>query len=1019
MTNVKHSSKLTVATAAALAAAVLVNNGQAVKADQVTNNDKAQTSNSQAVQVTETPKQAADKADANFNQASQDLSKAQDAKTAADSAKKIADTNVQNAQDSVNKAQDKVTNAQNDVKDAQNGGIDKAQNAVKDAQESVTKAQDAENTAKQDVSNAQKAQDQAQKDYDTQAGAVKDAQAKQDTAQKNYDQAENTLKGTNAEKAQKAADDADANVTKTASDAKSAQDAKTKADTAVSDAQKAVAAAQEKESKAKTANDTAKTNQDTAKSTLDKADNVVATDTKTAQDAQKALDELGNNDKITLNEDYINFFKNLDKTYSDGLKNAMQQDADYDKAHPEESTYSTKNQDAFMRKMSNIIAGRDKTADQVKQIQNIVKDLYLKNTYKGTDADHDRIVNLDHMTDAQKHEINQYALNLINDVQRQMGRPEYKLSDGSIAVADAVAGQYTNDHWSGQNKSHDFKALHPGSDADKQYGISNLAENMSDDFAGYSAVKNASLSNNGGQYIAISDDQNRLHLPDNEVTMYDLKGAIYDGLRAMYFNNTEWAHATNFLAVANANQDGTAGNYHMGVSVSRVGNGSNEYDIHYNIFTDFDINLSNGKYKDGNEISTDPSKAIKAAQDAVNKANADLDEAKGIQKTAQDTYDKAVKAFQDAAKDYANAQTGTKSAQSALATAEANAKTAAEKLVKANQAAEEAKTAQKLAHDALDKFKATQADKLQAVQDAKNALDLATKATNDAQKTLDEKTKALSDAKNAVKTAQDAYTKAQANTKAAQDAVAKAQQHVTDLQNAPKKLEAAQKALTDAQSALKTAQAKQTETANDAIKAQKAVDAAQKEYDEAKSAKDTADANLAKANAEEKAREEAEAKKNNAQKNNADNGSVHGGYATNSDYFNAVLDNAQNSINNTEQAKHETETTNSKVAKNIPATPAKVVKTYKMTIKKGRLYLGHKHVTAKVLAKMLDNRVKFAVKGHVKSLKRIAVYNKKGIFTKWSRAYKLNKILGFKKIGKYVYAQVGKNAFVKFNELFK
>lgn len=1011
MANVKSSKKLTIAASAALAAAVLVNNGQTAKADQVTANDKTQTSNSQAVQVTETPKQAADKADANFNQASQDLSKAQDAKTAADSAKKIADTNVQNAQNGVKTAQEGVTKAQNDVDEANNGGVQKAQDAVKTAQDGAVKAQNAENTAKQGVTDAQNAQTQAQKDYDAQASAVKDAQNKQASAQKNYDQAEDALKGTDADKAQQTADTADKNVTETTKDAQDAQTAKTTADTAVKTAQDDAVKAQNAEDSAKKSNDAAQSDAKTAKNTLDKANGVVATDTKTAQDAQKALDELGNNDKITLNEDYINFFKNLDKTYSDGLKNAMQQDADYDKAHPEESTYSTKNQDAFMRKMSNIIAGRDKTADQVKQIQNIVKDLYLKNTYKGTDADHDRIVNLDHMTDAQKHEINQYALNLINDVQRQMGRPEYKLSDGSIAVADAVAGQYTNDHWSGQNQSHDFKALNPGSDADKQYGISNLAENMSDDFAGYSAMKNASLSNNGGQYIAISDDQNRLHLPDNEVTMYDLKCDIYDGLRAMYFNNTEWAHATNFLAVANSNQDGTAGNYHMGVSVSRVGNGSNEYDIHYNIFTDFDINLSNGKYKDGNEISTDPSKAIKAAQDAVNKANADLNEAKGIQKTAQDAYDKANVEAEAAAKAYASAQANTKTANDAVAKAQANAQKAADALDKANQAVLDAKAAQKSAHEALDKFKATQTDKLQAVQDAKSALDKAVQATNDAQKVLADKQKALDNAKEAVKSAQDAYAKAQANTKSAQDAVTKAQKHVQDLQNAPKNLEAAQKVLADAQTKLKTAQAKQTEANDDVIKAQKAVEAAQSAYDDAKAAKDTADANLAKANVEEKAREEAEAAKNNA--------STHAGYATNNDYFNAVLDNAQNSINNTKEAKHQAENATKKVAKDIPAASAKTVKTYKMTIKKGRLYLGYKRVTAKAINKMLKGRVKFTVKGHVKSLKRVAIYNKKGIFTKWARAYKLNKILGFKKIGKYVYVQINKKSFVRFNDYFK
>ena len=50
-------------------------------------------------------------------------------------------------------------------------------------------------------------------------------------------------------------------------------------------------------------------------------------------------------------------------------------------------------------------------------------------------------------------------MGLINGVQRQMGLQEYKLSDGAINVAQDVAAQYNQDHWSGGKNAHDKKAL--------------------------------------------------------------------------------------------------------------------------------------------------------------------------------------------------------------------------------------------------------------------------------------------------------------------------------------------------------------------------------------------------------------------------------------------------------------------------------------------------------------------------------------------------------------------------------
>lgn len=992
MANVKSSKKLTIAASAALAAAVLINNGQAVKADQVTASDKD--ANSKTSQVTETPEQASEKANANYDKASQDLSKAQEEKTAADSAKQIADTNVKNAQENVNKASQDVKNAQNNVDRAQNGGIENAQTAVKHADQSVTNAQNDVQTAQKTANDANSNVQTAQKSYDIQADVVKQAQDKQSQAQTDYNQARDAYNNTNLAKAQDNAKTADQNVQNAQSSVDKATQDKSSTDTAVKQAQDNVTKTTNADTTAKKDLDTKTQNASTTKTTLDKANSAVKTADQAVKDAQDALDSLSSSDKITVSQDYVNFFKNLDKTYIDGLNAASKQDADWDDAHPDEvkkTGWSTKYQDAFMDKMNNIIEGKDKNDAQVKQIQAIVADLYKNNVYKGSKGDHDRIVNLDHITNAQMLELNKYALGLINDVQRQAGRPEYQLSDGSMKVAQAVADQYTQDHWSGQEKAHDYAALNAGSNADKKYGISNLAENMSDDFAGYTAMQDAPLSDNGGQDIVQSDDQSRLNLPDNEVTMYDLKGSIYDGLRAMYFNNSEWAHATNFLALANANQDGTAKIYHMGVSISRVGNGSNEYDIHYNIFTDFDTNLAGDKYQNGNVISTDPSNDVKTAQDNLNKANQNLDDAENAQKTAQSENDKAQNDLKSAQEAYATAETNKKSAEDALTKAQANAKTAEDTLTKANEALADAKTAQKVAHDALAKYQATSQDKLEAMQSAKTALDNANKVVSQEEAKLAQSAKTLADAKTKAETAQKALDNAKVAVQTAKDNLTKAQAHLDDMQHAPEKLAEAQKNEATAEANLKTAQAKQAEATKGVELAQEAVTKAQKAFDTAKIAKDKADEALAQKHAQEEA------------ENNQ------------SSYFNTVLDNTQKEI-----TKHETENKGKAVAKDVPATPAKRIHTYKMTIKNGHLYCRGHRVTAKSMSRMLTKRAKFSVNGYTLSLRKVAVYSNKGKkLTKHVRLYKIRKVLGFKKIGKHVYVQISKKFFVRFNDYFK
>lgn len=998
MTNQKHLSKLTIAAAAALAASTAITTNGVAKADTV--QDKNTTPDAKATEVKQTPEQAAQKADQNYNQAQKALADASQKASAANTAKTIAGQNVEKAQKQNADANKDVQEAQALNKTAQNGGIDKAKDQVKSDQTKLSAAQDAAKTAKNTFDQKANAESNAQKDVTSAQNVVTLAHQKVTNAQQDVTSAQDVYKNAKSGAAKTALDEAKNDTLAKQKAAKQASLDKTDADNNVAAAQKRFDDTASKQASAQKAADKSAQDKTAAQTKLNEAKTAVSKAKSAHDDAQKATDKIGMTDKITINQAYKDIFTKLDKEYTTRHAETEKKDVEYleNLKNPTTNDY-THYTDLLNAEYDKIINGTDKNNETVKQIQEITANLYRENSYKGNAADHDRIVDLDHLTDEQKLELNKYALQLINGVQRQMGRPEYTLSEGSMNVAQAVADKYTEDHWSGQEKSHDYDALDaPNSIVSKKYGINAVSENMSDDFAGYMSIGDH-LAPNGGQFIGISEDQTRLNLPNNKTTMYDLKGDIYNGLRAMYFENREWAHATNFFAMVESNQDEYAGGkYYMGVSFSRPDENGQEYDIHYDIYTKSDTQQD--KYKEGKIIDLDLSKQEKLDEELVNKTAKALADAQKAQAEAQAEFDKAAKLYAANETALTSANADKSDAQAALIKAKAAQDNAAKALINANAKLNDAKLAQEKAQKTVDEYQKSDSDKLADVNAAKDKLAKAQTELAAAQANLARK-EAI---------AKSAHEDAVA-AKALLDASNKT---VTDLQNKLAKDTETVNALTDAPKLLSDALNAQKTAEENLAKAQKAYENAEKQADEARS-------DLSKA---QKAFETATNVKDQAHKTLDEINAEKSKKEAMDDYFNNILDNAEKRMPTAPSVDPIAIPEANKTNENTPAptqNPA-VVKTVKRTIiiKHNHLYLNGKRLTKKTVLKLMKNKHnKLVIKGTYRRLRRVHVYNAKGKrLVKKINLAKKHYILGFKMIKHHLMVKISKNLYVRYSDLF-
>lgn len=978
----KKFSKFTFVTVATLAATVLMNNNT-VKADTVNSNNTSAKNAQESVD----PATAAKVADNNFDKASSEQADALKKQADAQNAKDKADDAVNSAKENVTKAEKDHDNAVEKVNIAKNGGLDAAnkdlsnkQQAEFQAKAQATDAQNKADDAKNDANTAA----QTANDYKNNDLANKEMATQQ--AQTDYNNAVNVLNNSGLGKAEKKLTDAQNAVANAKSDVHQKTIAKTAADNAQNEASIALQNAQNAYNDAVTD----KANKESDKRSKDSAYTTAKANTAKAQakvsDAQKDVDKLDNPDSIQINEDYKDFFEQINQEVDAAVSQAKAEGKDVG---------------AVIKEYADLVHGHNKNDSRFdfNRIKAISAQLYQENRYQGNKLDHDVIINLDNISRDQLIKINQYALGLINGVQRQMGLREYKLSDGAINVAQDVAAQYNQDHWSGNKNAHDEKALGNTDFGDSilhsDYNLK-VGENLDSIDAGEIATTQP-LAPYGGQYVTTSADQQRLNLPANQVTLYDLKGFVYNSLCAMYFNSAEWAHATNFLEIATGDpskyfNDNYEPNFYLGVSFSRPQTSADdrEYDIHFNMFDrEFITPAHQPNYSDGQEYTTDPAEIKQEAEYALENAQSDLE-------IAQSEEDAAKKDAETAARDLTNAKETLNNASENQTTAQTNfdeaqqaATVAAQNLINAETNLNTAKAEQTAAQRLVDEYTASDAQKKQDVENKKQALKAAQSAERIAQNHYN-------DLVNAAKTtqaradnlAQIAAT-AKKNADSAAAATKKAQDKVTDLETAPEQEKNAKEALESAQSALTTAQAEQTVAQKALDNANAELRVAQKNYDNAKAAKDKADQALA----------EYEAAQNSYNQ------------------FSDLLDNTQSKV---EQHNHKQDVQSSVTNSSTTKKTRNAVKEYTLTIKKNKLYLNGKKVTAKQLRGLVKKYAKLTVKGVYKKHRKINTYNSKGLKHRAKLSLnKKHKVRGFKIIKGRLMVKLARNIYVRFYDLFR
>lgn len=980
----KKFSKFTFVTVATLAATVLMNNNT-VKADTVNSNNTSAKNAQESVD----PATAAKVADNNFDKASSEQADALKKQADAQNAKDKADDAVNSAKENVTKAEKDHDNAVEKVNIAKNGGLDAAnkdlsnkQQAEFQAKAQATDAQNKADDAKNDANTAA----QTANDYKNNDLANKEMVTQQ--AQTDYNNAVNVLNNSGLGKAEKKLTDAQNAVANAKSDVHQKTIAKTAADNAQNEASIALQNAQNAYNDAVTD----KANKESDKRSKDSAYTTAKANTAKAQakvsDAQKDVDKLDNPDSIQINEDYKDFFEQIDQEVDAAVSQAKAEGKDVG---------------AVIKEYADLVEGYNKNDSRFdfNRIKAISAQLYQENRYQGNKLDHDVIINLDNISRDQLIKINQYALGLINGVQRQMGLQEYKLSDGAINVAQDVAAQYNQDHWSAHKMHHDKKALGNTAFGDSilhsDYNLE-IGENL-DSIAAGDIATTQPLTPYGGQPETTSADQQRLNLPANQVTLYDLKGFVYNSLCAMYFNSTEWAHATIFLGIATGDRnpskylnDDYEPNFYLGVSFSRPQTSADdrEYDIHFNMFDrEFITPADQPNYSDGQEYTTDPAEIKQEAEYALRNAQSDLEIAQSEEAAAKKDAETAARDLTNAKETLNNASENQTTAQTNFDEAQQAATVAAQNLINAETNLNTAKAEQTAAQRLVDEYTASDAQKKQDVENKKQALKAAQSAERIAQNHYN-------DLVNAAKTtqaradnlAQIAAT-AKKNADSAAAATKKAQDKVTDLETAPEQEKNAKEALESAQSALTTAQAEQTVAQKALDNANAELRVAQKNYDNAKAAKDKADQTLA----------EYEAAQNSYNQ------------------FSDLLDNTQSKV---EQHNHKQDVQSSVTNSSTTKKTRNAVKKYTLTIKKNKLYLNGKKVTAKQLRGLVKKHAKLTVKGVYKKHRKINTYNSKGLKHRAKLSLnKKHKVRGFKIIKGRLMVKLARNIYVRFYDLFR
>ncbi len=297
------------------------------------------------------------------------------------------------------------------------------------------------------------------------------------------------------------------------------------------------------------------------------------------------------------------------------------------------------------------------------------------------------INNLDYNT---RKELSLFAADLINQVRKQFGTEDVKVTEDSIRIANEVARKSTEEY------GHDFKALN---EVGKENGV------LLGELAGFS--------------------------DEPATTLADVKKRIYDDILSMLFDDAhaQWGHATSLSGVLP--KDKLEG-YMQYTGLGFRSNATFTSVIQYTKISDNMVS-ANSKF-DKTKVISAPSTAEK-----VVKLQEKLD-------LAQSTYDNSLKASQEAKSTVQSAQTDYTNAETALANARKHLSDllgnkidvpALEKaLADAQSKLSEDIKALQTAKESLALAKSNATDKAKALAEAKSALETAKAEQSNANQSL-------------------------------------------------------------------------------------------------------------------------------------------------------------------------------------------------------------------------------------------------------------------------------------------
>ena len=308
--------------------------------------------------------------------------------------------------------------------------------------------------------------------------------------------------------------------------------------------------------------------------------------------------------------------------------------------------------------------------------------------FNGTEKDKKRVVdayNLDYET---RKELSLFAADLFNQVRKQFGTEQAKVTEDSIKMADEIT------KLSNGTNGHNLTAMDEVGDKYK--------------------VSTAEL---------IANYSGKLR------TVYDIKQQIVEGVYSMLYwdGHADWGHARG---VSNLPRESYFSHIqYLGVSVGR---GAGEYDtkIHFdgtsdNVFSPDSTFKTTEIVSDNAEIIKNLRNKVETAEDELSVATQEAEKAKVTVQNAQADYTNAETALANARKQLSDLE-GNKIDVPALEKALADAK---DKLAQDTQALQTAKESLALA-------KSNATDKAKALTDAKSALETAKEEQSDADKAL-------------------------------------------------------------------------------------------------------------------------------------------------------------------------------------------------------------------------------------------------------------------------------------------